>query len=190
MSNEHFYPENRQQWREWLQKNHDKEQSVWVVYYKVKSGKSSMSWSEAVDEALCFGWIDSTRKTLDESSFIQFFTRRKPKSVWSKINKEKVERLISEGKMMQAGFDSIERAKENGSWTILDSVEALIIPDDLEAAFKSKPGSKEYFLGLSKSAKKFMLYPLVQAKREETRAKRIEHILQQCTISAAADKNS
>lgn len=172
-------PANQKEWRAWLQENHDKEQSVWVIYYKVKSGKATMSWSDAVDEALCFGWIDSTRRSVDEERFMQFFCRRKPKSVWSKINKEKVERLTSEGLMTPAGQASIDKAKANGSWNILDEVETLTIPEDLQQAFKAERGSEEYFSGLSKSVKKVFLYRLMAAKRPETRAKRIEEILEQ-----------
>jgi uncharacterized protein YdeI (YjbR/CyaY-like superfamily) len=171
-----FCPANRLQWRRWLQKNHAKEQSVWLIYYKKKANISTITWSEAVDEALCFGWIDSTARPIDDEKFMQFFTRRKPNSVWSKINKEKVQRLIDEGLMTQAGYESIEVAKQNGCWSILDKVEALEIPADLAKEFKSYPGSKAYFLSLSRSARKSMLQWLVLAKRPETRQKRITEI--------------
>lgn len=173
---ETFYPTSQKQWRSWLQKNHAKKDAVWVIFYKKSSGKPTLSWSESVDEALCFGWIDSTKKTLDEERSIQFFSKRKAKSTWSKINKAKVERLADEGLMMPAGLASIERAKENGSWTILDTVEELTIPKELEKAFKSRPGSKDFFLSLSKSVRKMMLHRIVMAKREETREKRIAEI--------------
>lgn len=173
---ETFYPETRKHWRKWLQKHHESANSVWVVFYKKSSGQPVVTWSEAVDEALCFGWIDSTRRPLDDKRFIQFFTKRKPTSVWSKINKEKVARLLSEGLMMPAGLASIKTAKQNGSWTKLDKVENLSIPRDLAAAFKSVPGSKKYFDGLSKSVKKIMLQWIVTAKRAETRQKRISEL--------------
>lgn len=173
---ESFYPKNQQQWRKWLQKNHEKKQSIWLIYYKKSSGVPTISWSEAVDEALCFGWIDSTKKTLDEERSIQFFTKRKARSTWSKINKAKVQKLIEEGSMMAAGLKIIELAKENGSWSVLDEVEELTVPIDLEEEFKKHPGSKTYFLGLSKSVKKMILQWLVLAKRTETRQKRIAEI--------------
>ena len=176
---ETFYAASREEWRHWLKENHDSSLSVWLLQYKQKSAKPSLSWSEAVDEALCFGWIDSTRKTVDEESFIQFFTRRKPKSNWSKINKVKVQKLIDEGRMTDAGLKSIEVAKKNGSWSILDDVEELIVPKDLEEAFKSQPGSEEYFSNLSKSMKKMMLHWITVAKRPETRLKRITEITEQ-----------
>ncbi|PWV46551.1 YdeI family protein [Chitinophaga sp. S165] len=169
-------PKNKQQWRRWLEKNHDKKQSVWLILYKKSANVTTISRSEALDEALCFGWIDSTARPVNDDQFMQSFTRRKPNSVWSKINKGNVERLIAEGLMMPAGHQSIEVAKQNGSWSILDDVEELKIPKDLTKAFKTQPGAKEYFMGLSKSVKKSMLQWIVLAKRPETRQKRIEEI--------------
>ncbi len=175
---ETFCPKSRQEWREWLQKNHTQKQSVWLIYYKKKSGVPTVMYSEAVDEALCVGWIDSKAKPLDEEKFMQFFSKRKAKSVWSKVNKAKVERLISEGLMTKAGFESIETAKQNGSWTILDEAEALLIPKDLDDEFQKRPKAKNYFLGLSRSDKRNILQWLVLAKREETRQKRIAEIVE------------
>jgi uncharacterized protein YdeI (YjbR/CyaY-like superfamily) len=169
-------PKSRQEWREWLQENHDKKQSVWLIYYKKKSNIPTVKYSEAVDEALCFGWIDSKAKPLDEEKFMQFFSRRKPKSVWSGINKEKIERLINEGLMTKAGYHIIEIAKQNGSWTILDEAEALTIPKDLDEAFQTRQNAKNYFSGLSRSDKRNILQWLVLAKRQETRQKRISEI--------------
>ena len=173
-----FYPKNQQEWRAWLQDNHDKKQSVWLIYYKKKSNIPTVIYSEAVDEALCFGWIDSKSKPLDEEKFMQFFSRRKEKSVWSKVNKEKIDRLTKEGQMTKAGFEIIAKAKQNGSWSILDEAEALIIPDDLEKAFEIRPNAKQYFLGLSKSNKRNILQWLVLAKRQVTREKRITEIVE------------
>lgn len=164
------------EWRQWLEQNHQTEQSVWLVCNTIKSDLPTVHWSELVDEALCFGWIDSTRKTVDEYSFVQLFSRRKPNSTWSKINKEKVKKLIDNKLMMPAGYNVIKIAQQNGSWTILDSVEELIIPEDLEEAFKLYQGAKEYFLSLSKSGKKIILQWIVLAKRPETRKKRINEI--------------
>lgn len=171
-----FCPTSRQDWRKWLQKNHLSTESVWLICYKKKTNLPTIVWSDAVDEALCFGWIDSKRITLDDEKFKQLFTKRKVGGTWSKINKEKIERLISSKKMSKAGLKTIETAKQNGSWTILDDVEELKIPKDLATAFKANAGSKEYFLSLSKSVKKMMLQWLVLAKRPETRQKRIDEI--------------
>lgn len=172
-----FCPANRQQWRTWLEENHDKEKSVWVIFYKNKSNTPTITWSEAVDEALCYGWIDSIVKPVDDEKFMRFFSRRKTNSIWSGINKEKVRRLIEDGLMTKKGMDSIEIAKENGSWTVLDDTEAMIIPLDLEEEFQKKLNAKTYFQSLSKSDKKGILQWLVQAKRPETRHKRIIEIV-------------
>ena len=173
---ETFCPTNQADWRKWLEENHDSKQSVWVIQYKKKANVPTISWSESVDEALCFGWVDSIRKTIDEQKFMQFFCKRKAKSTWSKINKEKVVQLIDQKLMCEAGYKSIEIAKQNGSWIILDEVEELTIPLDLEMAFKAKPGSADYFLTLSKSVKKAILQWLMFAKRIETRERRVTEI--------------
>lgn len=175
---ETFYPTSQQQWRQWLEENHRSKQAVWLVHYKKKSGVPTISWSEAVDEALCFGWIDSVRKTLDSETFVQFFSKRKPNGTWSKVNKEKIRQLVEAGLMTQAGLESIETAKQNGSWTILDEVEELILPNDLEIEFNTQPGSKDFFLSLSRSVRKAMLQWLVLAKQPETRQKRIREIVE------------
>jgi len=169
-------PPNLNAWRQWLQENHTTNQSVWLIYYKINSKRASFSLSDAVDEALCFGWIDSKSKSLDEDKFMQFFSRRKSNGTWSKINKEKIKQLIETKRMAAAGLEAIEKAKLNGSWTLLDEVEELIIPKDLEKAFKSMPGSKAFFTSLSKSVKKSMLQWLVLAKTNKTREKRIHEI--------------
>lgn len=169
-------PQSRQEWRKWLMRNHRVKQSIWLIAYKKKSNVPSVVWSDAVDEALCFGWIDSVRKPVDHEKFIQLFSKRKANSGWSKINKQKVQRLIDEGLMAEAGLEVIERAKQNGSWSILDKVEELEIPKDLSKEFKARPGSRQYFLSLSKSSRKAILQWLVLAKRPETRQKRLTEI--------------
>ena len=177
-----YYPKSKRHWRKWLEENHMLTDAVWLILYKKKSNKPTLSWTDAVDEALCFGWIDSIRKPLDEESSIQFFSKRKSKSTWSKINKEKVQKLINEGLMTAAGFESIKTAKHNGSWVILDDVEALIIPKDLEAALNTKAHAMDFFLSLSKSVRKAMLQWIVFAKRPETRQKRIMEIAELADI--------
>lgn len=181
--NEIFYPTSQSEWREWLQENHVSKQAVWVVFYNKNSSKPSISWSEAVDVALCFGWIDSKKIAVDKESSHQFFSKRKPKGTWSKINKQKVEKFIAEGLMSELGLSVIENAKQNGSWTILDEVEELIVPFDLETAFTQYPNSKNFYLSLSKSVKKAILQWLVLAKTIETRNKRIAEII------ASAEQN-
>ena len=175
---ETFCPKNQQEWRKWLEENHASKKAVWLLQYKKKSDMPVVSWSDAVDEALCFGWIDSIRKSVDDNSFIQYFGKRKPNSAWSKINKIKVEGLIEKGLMTKAGFDSIDIAKQNGSWNALDDVEELKIPKDLDKAFKAHKGSKAFFLSLSKSMQKMMLHWIISAKRDETRQKRLNEIVE------------
>ncbi|MBO6621388.1 MAG: YdeI/OmpD-associated family protein [Balneola sp.] len=175
---EEFCPSDKKDWRDWLELNHNKKEAVWLIFYKKKSPNYNLSWSESVDEALCFGWIDSTKKAIDNEKYRQYFCKRKPKSNWSKINKDKVKTLIDQGLMKEAGYKSIQVAKKNGSWTILDEVEALVIPEDLKSEFEKYKGSMEYFNSLSKSVKKQLLYWIVSAKRIETRQKRIQQIVE------------
>lgn len=178
-----FYPASRTDWRKWLAKNHLSKKAVWLVFYNKSSAKASITWREAVDEALCYGWIDSKKIKIDKETSHQFFSKRRPQSTWSKINKDKVQQLTQAGLMADAGFKSIEIAKQNGTWTLLDEVEALIIPKDLDAEFENTPDSKDFFLSLSKSVKKSILQWLVLAKRPETRKKRLAEI-----VACAAQK--
>lgn len=173
-----FYPNNVEAWRNWLKKNHESKQAVWLVFHSKKSEIPSITWSESVDVALCYGWIDSKKVKIDVDTSHQFFSKRKPKSTWSKINKNKLEKLIADGLMTQAGLNCMEVAKENGSWTILDEVEDLIIPTDLQAALNAKPKAHDFYLSLSKSAKKMILSWLVFAKTADTRQKRIAEIVE------------
>lgn len=171
-----FCPSDKNDWRKWLELNHTKKEGVWLIFYKKKSPNYNLSWSESVDEALCFGWIDSVKKTIDTEKYQQYFSRRKAKSNWSRINKEKVKTLIDQGLMEEEGYRSIEIAKENGSWTILDEVEALVTPADLKDELAKNKGALEYFDSLSKSDKKILLHWVVSAKRKETRQKRVLEI--------------
>lgn len=170
---ETYCPKSPADWRDWLDKNHQSKQAVWLVYFRSSTKIPSLSWSDAVDEALCYGWIDSVKKSVDEERYMQYFSRRRPNSIWSKINKDKVTNLIENNRMTKAGYDSIATAKENGSWTVLDKVEALVIPEDLKEELAKHEGATDYFDGLSKSAKKILLHWVVFAKRVETRRKRV-----------------
>ncbi len=174
---EDFCPCDKKDWRNWLEQNHTKKDAVWLILYKKKSPDHNLSWGESVEEALCFGWIDSVKKTVDAKKYRQYFSKRKAKSNWSKINKDKVKVLIDQGLMEKAGYKSIEIAKKNGSWTILDEVEALVIPEDLKQELAKYIGAKEFFESLSTSDKKILLYWVVSAKRKETRQKRVLEIV-------------
>ena len=173
---ETYYPKSQTDWRNWLETNHQLKQSIWLVFYKKSTKVASISWSEAVDEALCFGWIDSTKKTIDKERYMQYFSKRKPNSIWSKVNKDKVQYLTSKNRIQKAGYKSIETAKENGSWLILDEVEALILPEDLKKEFDKREGALDFYESLSKSAKKILLSWIVLAKTPETKQKRIIEI--------------
>ncbi|MGB0431005.1 MAG: YdeI/OmpD-associated family protein, partial [Bacteroidia bacterium] len=129
-TNKTFCPKNQQDWRKWLEDNHQKEDAIWLVYFKKNSPKYNLNWSQAVDQALCFGWIDSLANAIDDDKYKQYFSKRKPKSIWSKVNKDKVKLLIEKSLMTEAGLKAIDIGKANGSWTFLDQVDALIVPED------------------------------------------------------------
>lgn len=185
---ETYCPSSQADWRKWLEKHHQTKQSIWLIYYKVSSKKPSLTWSEAVDEALCFGWIDSTKKTIDKESYMQYFSRRKPSSTWSKVNKDKVAQLIKNEKMLKAGLNTIKTAKENGTWSLLDDVENLVVPNDLSIALNKHEGAMEFFQSQSKSIKKQMLYWIIIPKRAETRRKRIEELVQAASQGKRLDR--
>ena len=171
---EHVYPGTREAWRNWLTENHTQTAPIWLIYDKVSAGNCRLTYDEAVEEALCFGWIDSKVNTLDATRFKQVFSPRKPNSTWSKVNKWRVEVLIAQGLMMPPGLAKIERAKQNGTWTVLDAIEELIVPPDLMEALAENATARNYFEKFSPSSKKVILYWIQSAKRPETRQKRIE----------------
>lgn len=176
---EHYF-KNDKEFRAWLHENHDKSGGIYLIFYKVDHEKESMRWEEAVRVALCYGWIDSTVKSLGQGKRRQYFCPRKPKSVWSKVNKEHLKELDAKGLIHKSGYRAIEIAKENGSWTALDDVENGVIPDDLQKAFSKNKKALKNFKSLTQSQRKGYLYWLHQAKREETRQKRIAEILTLC----------
>jgi uncharacterized protein YdeI (YjbR/CyaY-like superfamily) len=164
---------SRAAWRAWLAENHATSSGVWLIVHKKNSTEPGVGYVDAVEEALCFGWIDSLTQSLDETTYRQVFTPRKPRSVWAKSNKERVERLIAQGQMTPAGLAAIEVAKANGSWSSYDAVDELAVPDDLAAALSANPTAEQYWQGFSASARKGILYWISTAKRQETRARRI-----------------
>ncbi|MFV5689440.1 YdeI/OmpD-associated family protein [Flavobacterium sp. ZT3R25] len=178
---EHLYFKNTKEWRDWLHQNHHSSKGVYLIFYKVSSEFESMRWEEAVQVAICFGWIDSTVRKMDEDRRKQVFSPRKDKSVWSKLNKTYIEKLIKENLMHESGLAKIEIAKKNGTWTSLDAVEDLIMPSDLEMAFDKNIVAFENYKNFSPSYRKSYLYWLNQAKREETRNNRIAEIINFCS---------
>jgi uncharacterized protein YdeI (YjbR/CyaY-like superfamily) len=175
----------RAAWRDWLAENHGTSPGVWFVFFKKKSGQPTLTYDEAVEEALCFGWIDSLPKKMDDERHALKFSPRKPKSVWSKLNKTRIEKLLADGLMTPAGQAKIDAAKRDGSWTELDEVEDLRVPDDLTAALAANAAARQNFEAYAPSVKKPILYWIQSAKRPETRQARIEK-----TVAAAAAKKN
>jgi len=172
-----FHAENQEAWRKWLSENHDTEKAVWLILYKKDSSTPSVYYSEAVDEALCFGWIDSTVSKRDEESRYQYFTARRPKSNWSKVNKEKVARLTEAGLMMPSGLKMVELAKKTGTWDALNDVENLVLPEDLKIEFEKNLVAMQNWNNFSRSYKRGILELLFNAKTTPTRQTRIEKIV-------------
>lgn len=175
------HADDRATWRAWLEANHAIARGAWLVTWRPRSGRAGLEYEAAIQEALCFGWVDSTGGHFDDQRGKLYFAPRKPRSVWAATNKARVEQLIRDGRMAPAGLAAIERAKANGSWEVLDSVERLEVPDDLAAALAARPPAADHFAGFPPSARKMLLAWVAQARRPETRAARISQ-----TAEAAA----
>ena len=175
-----LYFHSAEHWRDWLQSNHLNSKGVYLILYKIDHQKKSMRWEDAVKVALCYGWIDSTVKSLGDGKRRQYFCPRKPGSAWSKLNKTYIEELSAKGLMHASGHAKIKAAKEDGSWSALDDVENGIIPEDLQKAFANNPEALENYKNFSWTYRKSYLYWLNQAKRPDTRDKRIEEIVKLC----------
>ena len=169
-----FRAKTRKVWRKWLEQNHTKEKGVWLIMYRKDSNVPNINYAEAVEEALCFGWIDSIKKKRDAESSIQFFSQRKPKSYWSKLNRERVEKLSKQGLIAPAGQTAIDIAKANGAWTALGDVEKIVIPSDLKKRFSRNVKAYRNFEAFPPSSKKIILLWILNAKTAETRRKRVE----------------
>jgi len=176
---EHYFKTDTE-WREWLHVNHDSSNGVYLIFYKVDHDKDSMRWEEAVRVALCYGWIDSTVKSLGDGKRRQYFTPRNDKSVWSALNKKHIKELKEANLMHKSGLEKIKIAKANGSWTALDDVENGVIPEDLQTEFDNNPTAYKNYQSFAFGYRKSYLYWLNQAKREDTRTKRIKEIINLC----------
>jgi uncharacterized protein YdeI (YjbR/CyaY-like superfamily) len=163
-------------WRAWLEANHATSSGAWLVTRRPRSGKPGLDYETAVEEALCFGWVDGTAGRVDDVRSKQYFAPRKPRSGWAATNKARVQRLIADGRMTPAGLAAIERAKANGSWSLFDSVERLEVPADLAEAFAALPAAGDSFAAWPPSVRKQALASLVQARRAQTRSERIRKI--------------
>ena len=162
------------EWEQWLEENHARAAGVWIKMAKKGAGIDSVRYPEVLDPALCFGWIDGRREALDDRYFLQRFTPRRPRSRWSRINREKVERLIAEGRMRPAGLAEVERAKADGRWdAAYESQSNSTVPDDLQRELDASPRAKAAFAELNRQNRFAILYQLPDAKRPETRARRL-----------------
>jgi uncharacterized protein YdeI (YjbR/CyaY-like superfamily) len=170
-------PASRDDWRAWLDANWDRQEGLWVVYRKKSADIVGPVYDDLVEEALCFGWIDSVTRRADDMRMIQWFSPRRPGGIWSALNKDRIERLREQGLMTAAGQAAIDRSIADGSWSQTDQVDALIIPHDLQAALDTAPGAREAFDSLSVSDKKQHLWSVYSAKRPETRSKRITDVV-------------
>ena len=179
---ERFQPSDRAAWRAWLAANHAASSGVWATTYRRAAGKPVVSYEDLVEEALCFGWIDSRPGKLDDERTMLRFTPRKRGSAWSRYNKERVERLIANGSMAPAGLAAIESARADGSWDALNDVDQMRVPEDLAAALAGDPAASRGFKAMSDSTKKPILFWVVSAKREETRKRRIAEILRYVAV--------
>ncbi|MGL5859335.1 MAG: YdeI/OmpD-associated family protein [Angustibacter sp.] len=165
--------ETVEQWRAWLAEHHASSSGVWVITWKKHTGRPAPCYEDAVTQALAFGWVDSRVAKLDEDRGRLWYSPRKPSSGWSRPNKDRVARLLASGDMTPAGQHAVDLAKANGAWSMLDDVEALVVPDDLDAAFTACPGSRVQWDAFPRSARRGILEWIVQAKRPVTRAARV-----------------
>lgn len=176
-----FEPASRADWRRWLAAHHGSQREVWLILARKSSGRQPVSVADAVEEALCFGWIDSGLRPAGPGRIRLRFTPRAKGSIWSQLNKTRVARLIEQGLMTGSGLAVIEAARRDGSWTILDDVENLRIPPDLAAALAACPEAEHHFLAAAPSARKMALWWVASARRPATRAQRIRETVRLAT---------
>ncbi len=182
-----YHPKTRADWRDWLAKHHDSAAGVWFVYYRKATARPRLSFDDAVEEALCFGWIDSVQRALDAERTMLRFSPRKPRSGWSRVNKERVDRLIARGLMASPGLAKIDAAKRDGSWNALDAVERLDVPPDLKKALAANPAAAHNFEAFPPSSKKIILTWIANAKRPDTRKKRVAETVRQAAKNLRAN---
>lgn len=173
----HF--KNRSEFRKWLEKNHAKQTELWILFYKVHTNKKSMRYAEAVEESLCFGWIDGIVKRIDDEKHAQRYTPRSPRSIWSNVNKERVKRMIEQGKMTDAGLVKIKEAKKSGWWKKAYSFEVEnIMSSEMKKILMTDKEAWKNFQNFGKSYQNTYIYYVNYAKREETKSKRIQIVLE------------
>lgn len=176
-----IHPKTRAAWRTWLNAHCTQNEGVWLISFKKATGKQRLDYNAAVEEALCFGWVDSRPNTVDEERSMLWFAPRRAGTGWSRLNKRRVEKLIAAELMMPAGLAKVEAAQRDGSWYALDGIEALEIPADLNKALAAHTRAKRYFQAFPRSVKRGILQWIASAKKAETRARRITE-----TVASAA----
>ena len=175
---ETLYVTNRIDWRDWLQSNHQLKKEIWLVYYKKHTGIERIPYDDAVEEALCFGWIDSIVKRVDDETYVQKFSPRKPRSIWSALNKERVGKMIKSGLMTKAGLEKIKDAKKSGKWDeTYTSKKVVETPSDLTIALSKNKVASTNFLNFADSYKNMYINWVNSAKKEETRQRRIKEVV-------------
>ncbi|MFP2924340.1 YdeI/OmpD-associated family protein [Pyxidicoccus sp. 3LG] len=185
---ERFQAGSRKQWRTWLERHHLTSPGVWLVTFKKETGKPRIDYEEAVEELLCFGWVDSKGMKLDDERSMLLCRPRSPKSAWSKPNKERVERLIAAGLMAPRGLEMVELAKQRGTWDALNDVEALVEPEDLKARLDRSANARTHWDAFPRSVKRAILDWIRNAKRPETRQKRIDETVTQAAKNVRANQ--
>ena len=180
-------PSDRASWRAWLVANHGSSNGVHLVTWRRATGRPTVTYDEAVEEALCVGWVDSKAGKLDADRATLWMSPRRPKSGWSRPNKVRVERLMAAGRMLPAGLAVIDEAKRRGTWTMLDEVEDLVVPDDLALALDATPPARTNWETFPRSARRGILEWIVQAKRPETRARRVEETAAKAALGQRAN---
>ena len=182
------HPQSLAEWRAWLAEHYTRAEGVWLITYKKATGRPRFDYAEGVEEALCFGWIDSRANTLDAERSMLWYAPRQPGTGWSRVNKERIERLIAAGRMAAPGLAKIKAAQADRSWHALDEVEALTIPPDLAAALAAHPPAAEHFAAFPRSAKRAILEWISSAKKPETRAKRVAETATEAAANRRANQ--
>lgn len=173
---ERFQPASIEEWSAWLADHHADTPGVWLVTHKQSTGQAGLDYEDAIVEALRWGWVDSTQRTIDEQRTMMWYAARRPGSVWTRRNKVRVAVLEASGRMRRAGQAAVDAARASGMWTLMDDVEDLVVPDDLAAALDARPGAREQWKSFPPSARKQALAWIVLAKRDETRARRVTDV--------------
>lgn len=190
MDEPQVYCPDRESWRSWLEEHHESGEPIWLIFYKKETGKATLSYEEAVEEAVCFGWVEVLVKKIDSERYAQKFTPRKVKSEWSTSSKKRVERMIEQGLMTEAGMRTVRTAKENGMWEKVPLVErANEVPDDFRALLEETPPAFEYFESLAPGYKRQYIAWIISAKRDETRQRRLAKAIEKLSMGQKLEES-